>query len=636
MDWVLHDSHDSFYRSPFGAVPCKTDIILRLRIFCREELDAVRLHFWKNNVLSEVKMQPAKEADSSRVYEVEFNAGDGPGLIWYYFFIVKEGRPYYYGNNPQRLGGQGVIQETVPFSYQITVYHQDFKVPSWFGKTVMYQIFVDRFYQGTDKVLQPRKGALLHADWDDTPLYVREPDSHAIRRWTFFGGNLEGIIKKLPYLKELGIGVIYLNPVFEASSNHKYDTGDYLKIDPMYGTNETFRALCEEAAKHQIRIILDGVFSHTGSDSVYFNKYGTYSSLGAYQSQDSPYYKWYRFSAYPDKYESWWGIDTLPNVEELEPSYEEFIINGENSVVKYWIRLGAKGWRLDVADELPDPFIKKLRKAQKEQDPESILIGEVWEDASNKISYGQTRSFLWGEELDSVMNYPFRRILLDYLLGKKDARQAHRHLFSLYENYPRAGFYSAMNLVGSHDVARILTLLGEGMSGEQLTESAKEIERLSPQKRALGIARLKLLSLIQFTFPGVPCIYYGDEAGLEGYSDPYNRGTYPWGREDQELLDWYKKIISLRNTYPALYEGEWLPLYARQDVYSFLRVKNTEMIAVCANRNVNSEVGVLLDLRRWGKGFWQDLLNQDLKYQVKDDLTEIILPPLSGLVLLKK
>lgn len=635
MSWIVHDSQDSFYRYPFGAVPCGTKVLLRLKVYCQDEIEGAFLHCRRNEGDIDLTMRAAEQqSDGGRVFEADLSAPAVPGLLWYYFYLVIHGRVYYYGNNHQQLGGLGTIKEEIPPSYQITVYQGDFTVPAWFSKSVMYQIFVDRFCNGNKDghVLNPKKGSLIHGTWDDTPLYVREPETHAIRRWTFFGGNLEGIVQKLPYLKELGISVIYLNPIFEASSNHKYDTGDYLKIDPMYGNNETFRHLCEEAKKQGIGIILDGVFSHTGSDSVYFNREGSYNSVGAYQSKNSPYYKWYRFTDHPHAYESWWGIGTLPNVDELEPSYKEFIIDGKDSVVRYWMRMGTKGWRLDVADELPDEFIKDLRKTMKEMDPESVLIGEVWEDASNKVSYGQNRAFLWGEELDSVMNYPFRRAVLDFMLQRKDAREMHQQLMSLYENYPREAFYSAMNLVGSHDVARILTLLGEGRPGEHINESQKEKERLSPAQRELGIKRLKLLVLLQMTFPGVPCIYYGDEAGLEGYADPYNRGPYPWGKEDQDLLSWYKKTIALRNASPALQDGDWRMLVACEDVYGYLRFKDQEEVAVFLNRHPVKEQTISVSLRA---GSWKVLWGEGGELTINEAAVMLHLQPLSGLVLQK-
>jgi len=635
-EWIFHDSHDEKYRSPFGAVPCCQKVVLHLGIKRLAQVEAVILRIWENNNKArDLKMSLEKRQDLVDFYGMEITTAE-VGLYWYYFVIISDGRVYYYGNNEEKLGGQGTLWEQAPPAFQITVYQDDFEVPAWFTNSVMYQIFVDRFYNGQaeGKVENPKPGCLLHARWDDSPCYLKEADG-TIQRWNFFGGNLQGVLKKLPYLKELGVGVIYLNPIFEAPSNHKYDTADYKKIDPMFGDQEIFRELCAKARELNIRIILDGVFSHTGSDSIYFNMEGNYPELGAYQSKKSPYYSWYRFKKYPDEYESWWGIGSLPNVHELDPSYLEFILHGQDSVVKHWLKMGAAGWRLDVADELPDEFIQEMRRVMKKVDPDSLLLGEVWEDASHKISYGENRRYLWGQELDSVMNYPFRQILLEFLLGYGDAHLLQRRLMSLYENYPRPYFYSNMNLIGSHDVPRILTLLGEAPLEHTLKERKREKFKLNPHQRRLGLARLKLLVLFQMTFPGVPAIYYGDEAGLEGYSDPYNRGTYPWGKEDADLLAFYKKAIALRNNYTAFQKGRWLSLWDKGEVYGFLRIYQDEVFLVVLNRQQTAAQKVTLELSPEHQGFWKEVFPQEKAGQPEDNTLEIVLRPLEGKVFTK-
>lgn len=634
QSWIYHNSHDEFYRSPFGAVPCGTEVKLRLKVVAENHVEGANI-VWQVNEAEQTPgaMELVETNGPERIYQGTLKAPLKPSLIWYYFSLRISGRVYYFGNNYQKLGGEGVILEQVPPSYQITVHKENIGVPAWYIDSVMYQIFVDRFYNGNEDgwVLNPKKGSLLHGNWDDTPLYIREPGSSDIMRWDFFGGNLAGVIKKLPYLKELGVGVIYFNPIYEASSNHRYDTADYLKVDSMYGSNEDFAELCAKAGELGIKIILDGVFSHTGSDSIYFNKEGNYDSLGAYQSPKSPYYTWYRFYDYPESYESWWGVGTLPNVNEMDPSYLEFIM-GEQGVIKYWMSLGVKGWRLDVADELPDEFIFRLKSRMKNIDRDSLLIGEVWEDASNKISYGRTRQYLWGEGLDSVMNYPFRKIFLEFLLFEKDAGQTHQRLMSLYENYPRAYFFSTMNLIGSHDVARVLTLLGEAPAQENLSEVEREKYRLSAKQRQTALKRLKLLALIQMTFPGVPCIYYGDEAGIEGYADPFNRGPYPWGGEEKSLLEWYKKVITLRNSSDTLMRGDWTLLWAEGDVYGYLRILGTQRAAIFVNRNKENPVTISIEQNRMGSGKWQEAFTgQELILEGSGQLS-LELMPLEGKV----
>jgi glycosidase len=624
---VCHNSHRDEYRDPFGAVPCGETLRLRLKLELNEDNSNNQvkcyLRLWEKN--SHERLLPMGEIDCheksgpmTRFYEVQYRVPKEPGLVWYYFKIVIGERVFYYGNNEDLLGGEGALYEGEPPGYQITVY-VPWHVPRWYREGIMYQIFVDRFHRGEDSLGESKgeKGSLYHLDWYDTPFYIREKDN-SIRRWTFFGGNLRGIIKKLDYLKGLGVSIIYLNPIFKARSNHKYDTGDYMTIDPMFGNQQIFRELVLEAKNRGIHIILDGVFSHTGAYSIYFNKDGTYPGLGACQSKDSPYYSWYKFEDYPDKYESWWGIETMPNVDEMEPSYREFIYGGEKSVVRHWMRMGAKGWRLDVADELPDEFIKELRSAVKEVDDEGILLGEVWEDASNKVSYGQLREYLFGEELDSTTNYPLRRIWLDFILGRINADATHRRVMALYENYPRESFYSAMNLIGSHDSIRILTRLGEAPPEEGLEEGEREEYRLDRDARKLGIKRIRLITLMQFFFPGVPCIYYGDEAGLEGYSDPYNRGTYPWGREDTDILDWYVKITGFRQQYGVIRDGDFKSFYLGEDIYGFIRENSRDRIIVLINRSPHDwwegefiPRGIEVEDIPWGMEGAIDLINPD-------------------------
>lgn len=650
-NWILHNSHDLFFRTPFGAVPCGQKITLSLQLDAAAPVEQVVLRLWKNGREEEkLNMYLRGAFKGNSIYQIQIKAPQTPGPLWYYFIVQSEGKTYYYGNNRDNLGGTGEIYLHEPPSFQITVYRKDLSTPHWFKESVIYQIFVDRFFNGHEdgQLLTTKKKCYIYKHWEEVPYYRQDPETGKTVCFDFFGGNLLGVMKKLPYLKELGINVIYFNPIFEAPSSHKYDTADYKKIDSMYGDNDLFIELCQKAKEMGIYIILDGVFSHTGSDSIYFNKEGSYPGLGAYQSKDSPYYSWYTFYEYPDHYDCWWGIDTLPNVNELEPSYQNFIIYDEDSVIRRWMRMGAKGWRLDVADELPDEFIKAIRQVMKETDPESVLIGEVWEDASNKISYGKMREYLLGDELDSVMNYPFRNIVVDFFRGKCDAYQTHRRLMSLYENYPREHFYSTMNLVGTHDVSRILTVLGDAPPEDKIDKKQQACYKLPPDKRELAIKRLKLVALFQMTFPGVPSIYYGDEAGMEGYSDPLCRATYPWGKENKELLNWYKKVIQLRNSYDALRTGEWIPVYARGDVYGYMRridigrdvfnqPKENATILVLFNRHVKTGVTVTLDISHWLKeGLFTDLLTEGEQLVLCDGVLNVSLPPLSAKLLIKQ
>ncbi|NMA68465.1 MAG: bifunctional glycogen debranching protein GlgX/4-alpha-glucanotransferase [Desulfitobacterium sp.] len=581
---LYHNSHESFFRNPFGALPCGQKVKLRLLVQSGTTITCL-LRLWEKDreVLLPMKKREEKNKWDGEVFEVEYTVPNEPGLIWYYFMISTDSQLIYYGDYSQ-LGGEGKVFYSEPPGYQITVY-QPMTLPSWYKKGIIYQIYVDRFFNGNEdgKINNPHPKALIHSNWYDTPFYIKNSQGEVVR-WNFFGGNLQGVLKKLPYLKELGVSIIYFNPIFESPSNHKYDTGDYLSIDPMYGDMETFERLVQEGKKLGISIILDGVFSHTGDDSIYFNRYGNYPSLGASQSPDSPYYSWYKWQE-NGQVSYWWGVKNLPEVNEMDPSYLDFVIHSPQGVLKTWMKKGIKGWRLDVADELPDEFIQEFYRVMKELDEEAVLIGEVWEDASRKKSYGKLRQYLWGNELNGTMNYPLREILLNFFLGKADAWQVHRGIMSLYENYPRENFFGAMNLIGSHDRARILTILGEAPPRENLNPQEQENFRLGKEEKELAVKRLKMLTLIQMTFPGVPSIYYGDEAGLEGYEDPYNRGTYPWGREDQTILAWMKRVLYYRREYQVLTEGDFFSWPIDRHVYGVKRSNGQEEILLLVNNS---------------------------------------------------
>ncbi|MFU0799588.1 MAG: glycoside hydrolase family 13 protein [Xylanivirga thermophila] len=566
--YAKHDSQELYFRTPFGAVKPKDNVILRLegKNIGKVELEIILFDGHRMSVPMEQRW-----AGDMQIFEKNIHIKEEHiGIINYYFTIYAYNQVFYYGNNHDGLGGEGRIYNKNPPYYQITVY-REFKVPAWYKEGIVYQIFVDRFCNGNEdgKVLNPKKNSFIYANWDDEPMYIKD-DKGDIKRWEFYGGNLKGVIKKLDYLKSLYVTVIYLNPIFESSSNHKYDTADYKKIDPMFGNEEIFKELCLEAEKRGIRIILDGVFSHTGADSVYFNKFGRYKALGAYQSKDSPYYNWYRFIQYPDIYECWWGIDNQPNVDELNRSYMDFIINDEDSVIKKWIKLGASGWRLDVADELPDPFIEQLKKEMKKTREDSVLIGEVWEDASNKISYSKSREYLFGHELDSVTNYPFRGAVISFLNGHITSHEFSRRMMSIYENYPPEAFYSNLNILGTHDTERILTMFHA--------------------KGDKAVLYMELAVAIQMTFPGVPLIYYGDEAGVKGGTDPDNRRTYPWGKENKYIMNLYRRLTSIRNKHDVFKKGNIRFYNSHQDILCFERFYGGNRAFVIVNRHPSNRI----------------------------------------------
>ncbi len=564
-DIVYHNSQDLKYRNPFGAI--ESDSVISIAISIKKDImpKKVILNIMQKGKECNIEMTENEEPKDFMFYKTQIEIDDYKGLILYYFTIITNENIFYYGNNTELLSGVGKIYKNDPKFYQITVYKNSYPIPDWFKKAIVYQIFPDRFYKATAYIKNPKKNSFIYANWDDDPFYIKDKNGRVVR-WDFFGGNIEGIIKKLPYLKELGISAIYLNPIFESRSNHRYDTGNYKKIDPILGDEKDFESLIYETEKLGIRLILDGVFSHTGDDSIYFNRYGNYPEVGAYESKESKYYNWYQFKGDTKEYESWWGIDALPNVNEMEASYIDYIIKNEDSVINYWMRKGVKAWRLDVADELPGEFIKLLKNKMNSIDPDSILIGEVWEDASNKISYDIRREYFFGAELDSVTNYPLRKIFIDFIKNKINGDKTHRKIMRLYENYPREYFYSCLNLIGSHDVPRILTIFEDHF---------KDIKT--------AIKAMKLIIMLQMTFPGVPCIYYGDEAGVIGYTDPDNRRTFPWGRENKEILSYYKEMIALRNNNDIFIKGDFKSLNIDDEIYAFERRLGTNFAIVIIN-----------------------------------------------------
>lgn len=562
---IRHDSRNLTHRAPAGAQPCKTEI----RLFLETDQPEAIVRFWLEGHSYLYKMAPTDGG-----FEYAFRLPEKPGVVWYYFIVGT----HYYGNARDNLGGEGELYLHEPPSYQITVYDPAFKTPDWLGNGIIMQIMPDRFYRGGT---YPCRGR-LHADWDEPPE-MRLSITGDNEADDFFGGDLPGIAEKLPYIKSLGVSVIYLNPVFLAHSNHKYDTSDYRMIDPAFGTEADFSALCKKAKALGIRIVLDGVFSHTGADSVYFNRYKTFNSVGAYNSRLSKYADWYEFHKWPDDYKSWWGFESLPNVNKNARSFREFIINAPDSVVAHWLRAGASGWRLDVADELPLDFLNALRERVKDIDPDNCVMGEVWEDPSHKVAYGELRSYCLGDTLDCTMNYPLRAAILGFLTGKLTAQGCTRVIESLQENLPQAFFRSQMNLLSSHDKPRALTVLADVGNMEPDRKYRYPI-KLTDTQYARGKRRLIAAWKLVCALPGMPGIYYGDEAGLYGMADPFCRAAYPWGHEDLSLIEAFQKAAAYRLTHRALIDGDLTFETGTDDLLVIRRMLGQETTTLVVNR----------------------------------------------------
>ena len=549
-----------FDKNPFGAITIDDNAKIKLKSY--EDFEKIDLVFYKGfDEILRVELE-------KNIYDYNITLPKfSEGIYNYHFEAYINGNVRFFGKN-EFNGNIKEFSKDFINKYQLTVYKK-VEVPNWYKEGVMYNIFVDRFNNGnkSGKINSPKKNSFIYANWSDEPMYIKDNNGNIIR-WDFFGGNLKGIIEKLNYLSKLGVSIIYLNPIFEARSNHKYDTGNYKKIDPMFGDEETLKELIEKADKKGIKIILDGVFSHTGVDSIYFNKFNNYNEIGAYNSEESKYFNWYKFKNYPNEYECWWGIDDLPNVDEMNESYRNYIIHNKDSVLNKWISMGIKGFRLDVADELPTQFIREFKKRLKEVDSDSVLVGEVWEDASNKVSYGESRTYLLGEELDSVMGYPFRNNIVYFLKGHISSSDLVNRFMTIKENYPKEAFKANLNILSSHDTTRILTEL----------DNDKEL--------------LKLAVLTQMTFEGVPYIYYGDEAGLFGGNDPENRKTYPWKNEDKETLNFYKNAVNFRNKNETLKIGDTEFLYTDDDIFSFIRKDEKEILVLINRSNEDKNIEI--------------------------------------------
>lgn len=620
LDPFVFDSRSESCKKPYGAVPCGTAVSYTVRPLRREGWSRCVLVTQRefSGQTAELELPcTGQDGDRNRFSDI-FSAPAEPELVWYWFRLFREDGSSILLDRSGYHGGENVQ------SWQLTVYEES-STPAWFGCGVVYQIFPDRFCR---LELPDPAGMVgsrtIHENWSNLPDW--RPDAQGeVRNCDFFGGSLQGILSKLDDLADFGVTVLYLNPVFESASNHRYNTADYRAIDPMLGTEDDFHHLCQEAKRRGIRVILDGVFNHTGSQSRYFNADGFYSDTGAAQSPDSPYYHWYSFHPWPADYDAWWGIRTLPAVREDAPDYRDFIIRGQDSVVRHWLRAGASGWRLDVADELPDDFIGEIRTAMEETAPDSFLLGEVWEDATTKIAYSMRRRYLLGQELHGVMNYPFRTALIAYLLGG-DADEFRETLESLRENYPPHAFYSLMNFLSTHDTPRILTVLGADHVPGSKEERA--VFRLSPARRQLGLKRLRLAALVLFTFPGAPTVYYGDEAGMEGWEDPFNRAGYPWGQEDSELKSFFSKLAHLRREQPALQTGQLHWRWTAGSLLVFARELDGQLLTTVVNAADTPQTLTL----PWFGDTARDLLSSEA-LSPADNVLPLTLLPHQGLLL---
>ncbi|MDR2752757.1 MAG: glycoside hydrolase family 13 protein [Oscillospiraceae bacterium] len=572
MHFVPFRSRSELHKTPFGAVAAGEEVTFRVVLPRHLGCRGVTLHWgdydgaWERAIgLVWAGMQGAHEEWWQCAVTVE-----APALLRYRFAFAADSGGGVIGDT-----GAGVGRIGAEGYWQLTVFDPATRLPEWVRGGVLYQIFPDRFCASGRAKQGVPPGRVLRDDWGGAPLWAPD-DAGKITVFDFFGGDLEGIRAKLGYLKGLGVTCLYINPIFFARSNHRYDTADYLRVDPLLGTEEDFAQLCAQAHRLGIRVLLDAVCSHTGDDSVYFNKHGNFLALGAYQSKESPYYDWYQFRRWPDDYACWWGVDILPELRESHEGVLDFFA-GKNGVARKWLRAGADGYRLDVADELPDVFLDRFFAAARDENPDAFVLGEVWEDASNKHSHGGRRRFLLGRQMHSVMNYPLAEAILAFALAR-DAEGLAEVLQTQQEQYPPCALHGLMNHIGTHDTMRALVRLAD------LREPGRTEIDLPPERYAAAAKRLQLCAALQYTLPGNPCVYYGDEAGLQGGMDPFNRGCYPWGGEDAKLVEYYRQLGALRHKYNAFAGGALVLVSAAQGCVAFLRRGEPELLVI-ANAN---------------------------------------------------
>lgn len=575
-------SSEAVDASALGAFPVTHKLELWLYVPVRLGITSVTLRLCRDGEamrdisLDIVQSELGEDAYCSLLELDKLCRGERSGLF-YYELMLRRGREVLYSdtvnNVDMTLSGEPAER------FMLLVYDADFTIPKWLGSNIIYHIFVDRFGKAAGK-LAIRDDAVFNPDWDGgVPSYAEVPGGE-VENNDFFGGTLDGITQRLDYLASLGVGTLYLSPIFEAYSNHRYDTGDYEAVDPLLGGDAALDHLLEAARERGMRVILDGVFNHTGDDSRYFNRRGRYSELGAYQSPESPYFKWYNFREYPDSYECWWNIRILPRLQHENPDCRRYF-TGEDGIGAKYIRRGVSGWRLDVADELSDDFLDEFRASVKQASGgEAIIIGEVWENAADKQSYGQRRRYLQGQQLDSVMNYPLRNALIAFVLYGDD-QLLYDTLTGIYASYPPQVSHSLMNLLGTHDTERILTVLADAGT-DMLSNAELAAFRLPEEARKQARERLIVASTLQYTVYGTPSLYYGDEVGMEGGRDPFCRMPFPWGREDAALLEHYRALGRVRRE--AVYHwGDFRVLAHGDGLFAFERSHDGKRIITAAN-----------------------------------------------------
>jgi glycosidase len=604
-DGLGFDSRDTLYRTPQEAVPAGTPTTLRFRTF-HDDVTGVTLRDYSVELNAEHLIAMKRVATDVSCYQASLASEtcdfwqatlpDTRGDIHWYRFIATDGSSTaYYADDTAALDGGAGATTSAPrdWSYALSVYDPSFTTPGWAKNAIVYQIFPDRFRNG-DTTNDPKTGEVQYLQtavklpWNALPEgYCRNYDTPCPPRAVFggygaadregpqgrdyFGGDLKGVRQSLDQLRAKGFNAIYLNPIFWSKSNHGYDTADYQTINPHLGDLKDFKLLVQQAHALGMHIILDGVFNHMSSDSPFFDRYHHSATVGACESLSSSYRSWFTFTnnhvpCTSGDYSGWFNFDTIPVLTKSNPAVFDYFVWAQDSVTRTWLKQGADGWRLDVMGDgsFPDDYWTRFRQVVKQTDPNALIIGELWPKDST------TLKFLDGQRADSTMNYRDRDAILGFLtthafdgkgLGDSGRVLAPSEflsrLVSQQEDYAKPAYFDLMNLIDSHDTTRALWTLSAGADNDPAAKAADV---------ANGKQRLRLASVVQYTLPGMPTVYYGDEVGVTGGDDPDDRRTYPWpqtgGKPDTQLQAHYAALGALRAGTPVLRDGSLIPLVA--------------------------------------------------------------------------
>lgn len=650
------DSRALAHKQPFGAVKAGSSIdyavtalpgVERLNLVIEKRRLEGNQEVLEYSEVTRVPMAKAAGNAGRERWSARHRYAD-VAVYGHWFEAVIAGKTYVLQNNAEAVfwtrekgaGGPAAVADKPAQASSIrrfrqTVYSADFTVPEWAPDIVYYYVFPERFRNG-NSANDPKPGVTryhqhtveAHKNWNERPYRPGSGDgSDAHYNNDFFGGDLEGLIQKLDYIKDLGANTIYMTPVFKASSNHKYDTADYREIDPAFGSNADFERLAREAAKRGMRVIPDTSLNHTGADSLYFNRYGNFGRDGAFQrgkvNPASPYAGWYSFDttqAEPDKqFKGWVGVTDLPELDKNNAGLRNFFYRDKDAVMKLWLDRGAAGWRMDVAPWVPDGFWREWRSAIKAHKPDALTVAETWFDASK---------YFLGDMFDSTMNYVFRNAVLEYAAGGNGAA-LYQNLEHLREAYPPQALYALMNLLSSHDQARALHHFG-------WHDDTKDAAAITLAKQ-----RLKLAVLFQMSYPGSPTVYYGDEVGVTGGDDPYNRATYPWadlgGQPDTALLASFKQMIAMRHAHPVLRRGSLdAPLFADANVLVWMRRLGKDWALVALNNSTTARTVNFTLPEGLPASALRDVLGAGAVPAVGQGQLRLEVPPLFGRVLITR